>query len=1151
MQRPPAVNAFAREHCGAVINDLIYDEISGCDCPRARLAHLAGRMGRGAMHLFARFFSTAVFAGSLFVSAFCSDSALAEKRVALVVGNSNYQNVPQLPNPSSDARAIADMLTKVGFQVDLEIDVGNLAFKRAIRRFEDAAAGSDMAVVYFAGHGFEIHGVNYLIPIDARLADERDAPDEAIALDRLLEAVSPARKLALIMVDACRDNPFLVTMKRLTVSRSLSTRGLARVEPEGTDTLIAYAAKDGSTAEDGRGAHSPFTTALLDNLTIPGLDVQLAFRRVRDEVLKITDGRQEPYVYGSLGGKVISLVATPEQTSQGTGADIRQDFELAQQIGTAEAWNAFLNTYKTGFYAELAKAALAKLSGDARPDGKGPQVATLETPPPPPKVATPTDDALAWNRVKDSSDQVALQGFIARFPDSPFALDAQRRLQVLQQIAKERQAEQAQAQWNQIKNSSDQAVLNDFIKKYRDSPLAVTAQERLAAIQRAAKDQEDTARSEWAKLKSSNDSAALKSFLARYPNSALAANAQQRLAGLEQAAKALEEKAAAEWAKLRDSSDQTALQAFISRYANSPLALNAQERLAAVQQAAKAQQELARAEWDKLKDSSDQAALQAFIAHYPKSPLVSSAQDRLAQVQRAAQAEERKARAEWAKIKRSNDPAVLQSFVEHFPNSPLAANAKERLSSVQQVANATEQKARGEWDKIKGSSDPAVLQSFISTHPNLQVTADAQKRLAEVRQIAKAEEEKAAGEWSALRSSNDQAALEAFIGRYPNSPLLSDARSRLTTIRKIAKQQEDDARTEWAKVRNSNEPGDLQAFIADYPHSPLVANAQQRLTALQQIAAADATAKAAPADSPAPAGHAYSTATVDPHAAMPSGAAQAPSADRDVDQHNATGQGTPAASPSGAHDKLTMLESPAAPAPPAATLADDQQAWEQIKDSGDRAALESFIARFPNSPLSLNAQQRLQILKQAEREREQQNSQPGAVEAHQGNATGAAPAEAVNTPDLIHDAQVELRRLGCFSGDADGKLTSATRDGINHYMSQRNGEDSVVAVTPGFVAKLQNEHARVCPLQCGEGETAHGDTCVASKPTKQNETASREEDQSRRKKDAHRKAAEHEEERPRRKADRSPPPRPHVHEEVSAGHASHGGGGGTMTGVGF
>jgi hypothetical protein len=391
---------------------------------------------RWIMRLTRHILSVAAFAGAIFL-AFSSGIALAEKRVALVVGNSSYQNVAKLPNPAADASAIAEMFRKAGFDVvDLQLDAGNLEFKRAIRRFEDAASGADMAVAFFAGHGLELKGTNYMIPIDARLADERDAPDEAIALDRIVEAVDGAKRLRLVIVDACRDNPFAVTMRRQSALRNVP-RGLGRVEPQGTDTLIAYAAKAGSTAEDGHGEHSPLTTALLDNLTVPGLDIRLAFGRVRDQVMKITDNRQEPFVYGSLGGGVISLVPPPSQPKEPLAADVKGDYELVKEIGTKKAWEIFLNTYKTGFYADLAAAQLAKLLAGEQ----GAKVATLEPPGPllPGPSQPSSDEQRAWDRIRDSSDQAALEEFIRRYPRSPLALNAQKRLETLQQITQERE----------------------------------------------------------------------------------------------------------------------------------------------------------------------------------------------------------------------------------------------------------------------------------------------------------------------------------------------------------------------------------------------------------------------------------------------------------------------------------------------------------------------------------------------------------------------------------------------------------------------------------------------------------------------------------------------------------------------------------------
>jgi len=204
-----------------------------------------------------------------------------EKRIALVVGNSNYASVPKLPNPSRDAISVGQMFRDAGFNnVDVIVNATNLEFKRAIRKFEIDADQADIAVIFYAGHGLEIGGTNYLIPIDAKLASDRDADDEAITLDRVVSSADGASKLRLIMLDACRDNPFTSLMRRDRKNRVVSA-GLGKAEPSSTDTLIAYAAKAGSTAEDGDGQHSPFTSAILKYLTSPGLDIRLA-SKLRD-----------------------------------------------------------------------------------------------------------------------------------------------------------------------------------------------------------------------------------------------------------------------------------------------------------------------------------------------------------------------------------------------------------------------------------------------------------------------------------------------------------------------------------------------------------------------------------------------------------------------------------------------------------------------------------------------------------------------------------------------------------------------------------------------------------------------------------------------------------------------------------------------------
>jgi len=309
-------------------------------------------------------------------------AALAgEKRVALVIGNGDYQKVPSLANPVSDAKMIAQMLKTAGFDsVEVRQDLGVVDFKRAVRDFFDAAEASDVAVVYYAGHGIQVGETNYLIPVDARLASEIDIQDETVSLDRILAVLQPAKRLRLVILDACRDNPFLGRMKVSSATRSIS-RGLARVEPENNNSLVAFAAKGGQVAEDGRGGHSPFTAALAKHLAIPGLDIRLALGRVRDEVLRNTSNRQEPFVYGSLGGDSVALVPAANQPIEALLRDVRGDYELVERVGTKRAWEAFLTSHKEGLYADLARAQLDKLmQSESKPTGSArPQGAALAT----------------------------------------------------------------------------------------------------------------------------------------------------------------------------------------------------------------------------------------------------------------------------------------------------------------------------------------------------------------------------------------------------------------------------------------------------------------------------------------------------------------------------------------------------------------------------------------------------------------------------------------------------------------------------------------------------------------------------------------------------------------------------------------------------
>jgi len=240
------------------------------------------------------------------------------RRIALVIGNSSYKHVPALANPKRDAEAIAASLRAVGFEeVMLVSDSDRGRLLDALRTFTGNAEQADWAMVYYAGHGMEVGGVNYLIPVEAKIAVDRNIQNEAVPLDQVMSAVDGARKLRLVLLDACRDNPFASQMQKTAAAQPLATvaakesagtrtrsvsRGLSEVKVSGA-TLVVYAAKHGQTALDGEGGNSPFAVAFAQRIATPNVEINKLFRLVRDDVMEATAGRQEPYTYGSLPGR--------------------------------------------------------------------------------------------------------------------------------------------------------------------------------------------------------------------------------------------------------------------------------------------------------------------------------------------------------------------------------------------------------------------------------------------------------------------------------------------------------------------------------------------------------------------------------------------------------------------------------------------------------------------------------------------------------------------------------------------------------------------------------------------------------------------------------------------------------------------------------
>ena len=316
--------------------------------------------------------------------ALAPSAASAAGRVALVVGNSAYAEIGTLPNPGNDAADMAAALGRLGFDVTTVRDADRAGLNEALRLFARDSAGADVSLVFYAGHGLEMDGVNYLVPVDARLERDTDVEYEALPLDRVLRATTGAG-LRVVILDACRNNPLARSMQRTSASRSVSRGSFGELNEDllGAETLVAYAAAAGTTAADGTGRNSPYTSALLAHLEQP-LELSALFRRVRAQVLEATAGDQRPHEYGSLLGEHYlggaSGLGTATVVDSVSGAASAQQetmfWESIRDSSNPAEFEAYLRQYPAGVFRALATVRLAAL----RPLAPDPPAADRQVP---------------------------------------------------------------------------------------------------------------------------------------------------------------------------------------------------------------------------------------------------------------------------------------------------------------------------------------------------------------------------------------------------------------------------------------------------------------------------------------------------------------------------------------------------------------------------------------------------------------------------------------------------------------------------------------------------------------------------------------------------------------------------------------------------
>jgi tetratricopeptide (TPR) repeat protein len=357
------------------------------------------------------------FAAVLFLSVVPSH---AEKRVALVIGNGAYTSAPRLPNPRNDAEDVAVALKRSGFETIVGLDLDKTGMEDATIRFARAVRDADVALLYYSGHAMQFAGINYLMPIDAKLSDEADLR-RMTRVDEVVADLQQARTVRILVLDSCRDNPLAEELKRsIGLSRAASMqRGLARIDtPQGM--IVAFATQAGSTAADGSGRNSPYTGAFLSHIETPD-EIGTVFRRISADVYEATKHAQLPELSLSLIGEyylhgqpaapaVVGALAAPPAVPPSPGApasgtrpeEAARAWDAVKDSASIAILEAFIKQYGEGFYANFARARIEELKGASAaprlPEPKPPVEARLTQPADPLRPELVTDcDRLAAN----------------------------------------------------------------------------------------------------------------------------------------------------------------------------------------------------------------------------------------------------------------------------------------------------------------------------------------------------------------------------------------------------------------------------------------------------------------------------------------------------------------------------------------------------------------------------------------------------------------------------------------------------------------------------------------------------------------------------------------------------------------------------------
>ncbi len=359
---------------------------------------------------------------------FAASAAHAERRVALVIGNSGYANVAELKNPYNDAKGMSDKLTDLGFDVVTGLDLSLRDMRQTVREFIKKLDNADLALFFYAGHGIQVNGENYLVPVDAELSTHLDLDFEALPANLVLNAMEQSTKVNLVFLDACRNNPFTENLARSMGTRSSAVgRGLAKIG-SGVGSLVSFATQPGNVALDGDGENSPFTTALIKHLGTPGQDITRDLVMVRRDVLEATKGQQVPWDNSSLTGEVILKQLEMVQPVEPEKPAINPQIELAywDSIKSGESiayFETYLTRYPEGQFADIAKIRIDELKN--RSEAEAARNAKPDT----------SAEIAFWQSIQNATRPEMYETYLEQYPDGIYAKLARLNISSLQQQA--------------------------------------------------------------------------------------------------------------------------------------------------------------------------------------------------------------------------------------------------------------------------------------------------------------------------------------------------------------------------------------------------------------------------------------------------------------------------------------------------------------------------------------------------------------------------------------------------------------------------------------------------------------------------------------------------------------------------------------------